>query len=259
MTLIPLDMNAVAATALGSPVLEATDVSRSFRVRRDESHDVLRGVSLRVFAGERVAIVGPSGSGKSSLLYCLAGLDDTTAGVVKLFGRDLAGLSGSQLAREYRERVGFVFQQYNLVSTLSGFENAVLPLRLGRRRVLAATVRQVLAKLGVATRERALPSTMSGGEQQRFAIARALLVEPQLVFADEPTGALDSANAAEVMGYLEGLGATGAAVVYVTHDPSLAARADRVLVMRDGQIACELHVADGAAVLEAMAPAGLPE
>ncbi|MDF2919418.1 ABC transporter ATP-binding protein [Microbacterium sp. NPDC086615] len=248
MALIPLN----DGEAQGPAVLEARDVRKGFQVRRGETRDVLRGVTLRVGAGERVAVVGPSGSGKSSLLYCLAGLDPVSSGSVALFGRDVASMSGAHLAREYRERVGFVFQQYNLVSTLSGFENAVLPMRLSRRRVAADVVRSVLDRLGVGDRGRALPGTMSGGEQQRFAIARALIAHPQLVFADEPTGALDSENADAVVEHLESLSSSGAALVYVTHDPSLAARADRVLVMRDGVLAAELRGADGAAVLRAM-------
>lgn len=159
MALIPLN----DGEAQGPAVLEAHDVRKGFQVRRGETRDVLRGVTLRVGAGERVAIVGPSGSGKSSLLYCLAGLDPVSSGSVALFGRDVASMSGAHLAREYRERVGFVFQQYNLVSTLSGFENAVLPMRLSRRRVAADVVRSVLDRLGVGDRGRALPGTMSGG------------------------------------------------------------------------------------------------
>lgn len=248
MALIPLDDAETSPVA----VLVASNVSKEFQVRRGEARTVLHDVSLRIDSGERVAIVGPSGSGKSSLLYCLAGLDPVSSGTIMLFGRDIAAMNGSQLAREYRERVGFVFQQYNLVSTLSGFENAVLPARLGRRRVAAEAVQSVLDRLGVGHRGRALPGTMSGGEQQRFAIARALIAHPQLVFADEPTGALDSENADAVVKHLESLSSAGAALVYVTHDPSLAARADRVLVMRDGVLVSELRDADSAAVLRAM-------
>ena len=199
---------------------------------------VLRGVSLDVLPGELVAIVGPSGSGKSTLLYCLSGLEPPTTGEVELLGRPLSELGRRGLAQLRRGHVGFVFQSYNLIPSLTAAENVSLPLRLAGRRgaAVAGDVAAALAAVGLTDRARHRPVALSGGQQQRVALARVLAARPELVFADEPTGALDTAAGAQVLALLRGAAREGRAVVMVTHDVSAAALADRVLVLRDGAV-----------------------
>ena len=181
-------------------LIEAEHVSKSFdSAKSSESVVVLRDVSLRVQPGEMVAIVGPSGSGKSTLLYCLAGLEPVTAGAVKLFGRDVSGLRRNTLAKLRRDHVGFVFQSYNLIPSLTAAENAGLPGRLARRRGAAAAAQESLRAVGLGERDRFLPGKLSGGQQQRVAIARVLASGASLVFADEPTGALDTRTGEQVL------------------------------------------------------------
>jgi putative ABC transport system ATP-binding protein len=197
--------------------------------------------------------VGPSGSGKSTLLHCAAGLDRPTSGSVTLDGMDLAGMSERALARLRRERIGFVFQSFNLLPELSAADNIALPLLLSGKRPRRAAVTQALERVGLAGKRRARPGQLSGGQQQRVAIARALMGAPGVVFADEPTGALDSATAAEVLGLLGTVVRDGGrTVVMVTHDPLAAARADRVVFLADGRIAGELRRPTAAAVAERM-------
>lgn len=205
------------------------------------SVEVLHEVDVRVNSGEMLAIVGPSGSGKSTLLYCLAGLERVDAGQVCLAGADVAKLGRNALAKLRARHIGFVFQQYNLVPSLSVAENVALPARLAGGRLSAAEVDDVLARVGLVGRESARPSDLSGGEAQRVAIARAMAAGPDIVFADEPTGALDSGNGRVVLDMLRSMAnEAGRAVVMVTHDLEAAARADRALVMRDGRIAHEI-------------------
>ena len=201
---------------------------------------VLRGVSLTVEPGEMVSIVGPSGSGKSTLLYCLSGLHPATSGTVRLLGQDLSTLRRGQLAALRRGRVGFVFQAYNLIPSLSARENVALPARLARHRIGAEDVDRALAEVGLADRGGHKPSALSGGQQQRVAIARVLAARPQVVFADEPTGALDTAAGTQVLDLLRATAAGDRSVVLVTHDVVSAARADRVVVLRDGVVSREL-------------------
>jgi putative ABC transport system ATP-binding protein len=201
----------------------------------------LDGVDIDFRAGTFTAVMGQSGSGKSTLLQCAAGLDRPTAGSVTLAGTDLAGLSETPLTRLRRTRIGFVFQAYNLVSALSVKENILLPSRLAGvradRRLLAETV----ARVGLADRLRRRPAELSGGEQQRVAIARALSVRPEVIFCDEPTGALDTGTAAAVLRLLrQAVDADGRTVVMVTHDPVAASYADRVVFLADGRIADDM-------------------
>ena len=161
-------------------LIEAVNLSKTFEGKGRKSQSVLKTVNLRVNSGERVAIVGPSGSGKSTLLHCLCGFESPTDGVVRLLGEDPQKRSRSWLARQYRESVGFVFQQFNLVSSLSAYENVVLPLRLGRRKFSKASVLSTLEQLGIRDQADSLPSQMSGGEQQRTAVARALTLSPKI-------------------------------------------------------------------------------
>jgi putative ABC transport system ATP-binding protein len=202
----------------------------------------LRAVSLQIQRGEIVAIVGPSGCGKTTLLHCLSGLEDFEAGEVLLEGRSLAQLSDGQKADQRARRVGFVFQSYNLLPVLNGLENVELPLLLAgrpageaRRRALRA-----LEVVGLENRLRHRPSELSGGQQQRVAIARALASEPAVIFADEPTGNLDSDSAEEVMQLIDRLNCeNGQTFVLVTHAREVAAHARRIIRMRDGEIVAD--------------------
>ncbi|MDX2916946.1 MULTISPECIES: ABC transporter ATP-binding protein [Streptomyces] len=195
----------------------------------------LDGVSLRVPAGRMVAVLGRSGSGKSTLLQCAAGLDRPTSGTVLIGGTELAGLGEAALTRLRRDRVGFVFQSLNLVPSLSVLENAALPLLLAARGA-DARARAALAAVGLADRAEDRPAQLSGGQQQRVAVARALVTEPDVVFADEPTGALDPATAAEVLALLRHAADEGRTVVLVTHDPVAAAWADEAVFLHAGRI-----------------------
>lgn len=235
----------------------ARDVRKSFggKGRRKGvcgSVEVLRGVTLSVGAGEMVAVVGPSGSGKSTLLHCLSGLEDVDAGFVEIAGEGVSGASRSRLSQMRRRHVGFVFQSYNLVPSLSVVENVSLPARLAGR-PLAREALSALARVGLAGRERDRPEELSGGERQRVAIARTLASGADVVFADEPTGALDSSNARSVLDMLrEVADDPRRSVVLVTHDLEAAARADRVLVLKDGRVVRELGRSSASDILEAM-------
>jgi putative ABC transport system ATP-binding protein len=199
--------------------------------------EILRGVDLRVAAGERVAVTGPSGCGKSSLIAVAAGLERPTAGRVSLFGKDLARLDEDARARLRRGRVSLVFQAFHLLPNMTALENVAAPLEIARRRGAAGLAGEWLDRVGLSARARHYPHQLSGGEQQRVALARALAPRPALLFADEPTGNLDAANAAMVAELMFDLVRDcGAALVLVTHDPALAARADRRAAMSDGHM-----------------------
>jgi putative ABC transport system ATP-binding protein len=217
---------------------------------------VLRGISLDVLPGEMVSIVGPSGSGKSTLLYCLSGLEPADSGTVRLVGHEVGALGRGALASLRRRHVGFVFQSYNLIPSRPARENIALPARLARRRVHRTDVDRALADVGLSDRGGHRPGRLSGGEQQRVAIARVLAMRPDIVFADEPTGSLDTATGAAVLRLLRAAAGDGRAVVLVTHDLEAAARADRVLVLRDGRIHRELRHPTPELVLDAIALAG---
>ena len=198
---------------------------------------ILTGADLQVAAGERTAIVGPSGSGKSSLIAVAAGLERPTAGAVVLFGERLSALDEDGRARLRRGRAALVFQSFHLLPNMTAEENVSAPLEIARRKAPRATARGWLDRVGLSRRLSHYPHQLSGGEQQRVALARALAVEPALLFADEPTGNLDGATAAQVATLMFDLvRETGAAMVLVTHDPALAARVDRRLLMSDGRL-----------------------
>ncbi len=218
------------------PVLSAWSVQKSVG-RGRAARRVLNGVDLEVDAGELVAVLGRSGSGKSTLLHLLGGLDRPDAGTITLAGQTLTGASDRVLTRIRLRRVGFVFQSFQLVEELSGEENVLLPTRLpGAPPGGVKRGRRLIAELGVASVAARAPHELSGGEQQRFAIARALVNDPVLVLADEPTGNLDTSAAADVLDLLRSLGGEGRAVVIVTHEHDAAAAADRVLHMADGRL-----------------------
>jgi putative ABC transport system ATP-binding protein len=207
----------------------------------DSTVHALRGVDLDLPAGRFTAIMGPSGSGKSTLMHCLAGLDAATAGSVTVAGRDLAGLDDTALTLFRREHIGFVFQAFNLLPMLTAGQNILLPLELAGRPVDRDRYDQVVGVLGIADRLGHLPSQLSGGQQQRVAIARALVTRPDIVFADEPTGNLDSEASAEVLGHLRrSVRELGMTVVMVTHELDAAAYADDVVVIHDGAVTAHL-------------------
>lgn len=221
--------------------VSATDVTKTFSVKRSQV-PVLHGISLSVNCGEMVSVMGPSGSGKSTLLYCLAGLERPDTGSVRIDGQDLSELSRSDLARMRRSRVGFVFQSYNLMPTLTAADNVALPYLLAGEKPPEGLVEQTLAEVGLEHRITARPPSMSGGEQQRVALARVLAQRPGVIFADEPTGALDTRSGALVLDKLtEVAHRPQQAVLLVTHDPGVAAHSDRVIFMRDGHVVDEVR------------------
>ncbi len=200
--------------------------------------EILRGLDVQVGSGERVALVGPSGSGKSSLIAVAAGLERPTGGRVRLFGQDLAKLDEDGRARLRRGRVSLVFQGFHLLPSMTAQENVAAPLEIAGQRDATAIARDWLERVGLSARGHHYPHQLSGGEQQRVALARALAPRPSLLFADEPTGNLDAANAAHVAELMfELVAMTGAALVLVTHDEALADRADRTVRLRDGRVA----------------------
>jgi len=221
----------------GKPMIAIENVTKVYRLG-EESSTALRGVSLDIGQGEFVAVIGPSGSGKSTLLNLIAGLDRPTTGRVWVQGLEVSALDEERLARWRGGALGIVFQFFQLLPTLTALENVMLAMELsgrfkGERRERALAC---LADVGVKDLASHLPSELSGGEQQRVALARALANDPALLLADEPTGNLDSAAGAHVIEYLVALNARGKTVVLVTHEPNLAARARRIVEMRDGQI-----------------------
>ena len=198
---------------------------------------VLRDVSLRIAAGTRIAVAGPSGSGKTSLLLLLAGLEQPSAGQIRIAGTDLGSLDADGLADLRRQRVGIVFQSFHLLPSLSALDNAALPLRMAGASGAREAAADILRRVGLAERMHHRPSELSGGEQQRVAIARALVHRPQLLMADEPTGNLDDATAESVRDLLFGLNRElGTTLVLITHDMDFAARCDRVLRLHEGQL-----------------------
>ncbi|WP_433616613.1 ABC transporter ATP-binding protein [Dactylosporangium sp. CA-139114] len=221
--------------------------------RGDSTVRALDNVSFEFTAGVFTAIMGPSGSGKSTLLHCLAGLDTLTSGQVLIGDTDVAKLSDGDLTVLRRNRLGFIFQTYNLVPTLTAEENIVLPLRLGGRKADPAWLAQVVAAVGLANRLGHTPAELSGGQQQRVAAARALITRPEIVFADEPTGALDSHSSTELLRFLrQAVDEYGQTIVMVTHDAVAASYADRVLFLRDGRIVAEMTEPTAERILDAM-------
>ncbi|GAB3301587.1 ABC transporter ATP-binding protein [Geodermatophilus aquaeductus] len=238
--------------SVSSAAVRATGLTKVYGSGETAVH-ALAGVDVAFARGEFTAIMGPSGSGKSTLMHCLAGLDAATSGQVFLGGTELTRLRDDELTRLRRDRIGFVFQAFNLLPVLDARENVVLPMQLAGRRPDPAWFDAVVARLGLRERLRHRPSELSGGQQQRVAIARALLPRPDVVFADEPTGNLDSRSGAEVLDLLRSsVRETGQTVVMVTHDPTAASYADRVVLLADGRPAGEVDRPTAASVLEAL-------
>jgi putative ABC transport system ATP-binding protein len=218
-------------------IVEAQDLVKIYPMGATKVH-ALRGLSLTIEAGEFTSVMGPSGSGKSTLLNLVGCLDTPTEGTVVLDGVNVTRARRSRLPAIRREKVGFVFQQFNLLSHLTALENVMLPLRYAevKRREARKRAEELLAHVGLGDRMKHRPLEMSGGEQQRVAVARALVNRPAIVLADEPTGELDSTNAAEIMALLRALNEEGQTFVIVTHDPSVAAKTDRTVHLKDGQV-----------------------
>jgi putative ABC transport system ATP-binding protein len=230
----------------------ATDVVKLYG-SGDTAVRALDGVSVELVRGEFTAIMGPSGSGKSTLMHCLAGLDTVSSGVVDIGGVELSGLSDKKMTALRRDRIGFVFQSFNLVPTLTALENITLPIDIAGRTPEQPWLDIVIGKLGLSDRLHHRPSELSGGQQQRVAVGRALASRPDIIFGDEPTGNLDSRSSGEVMGILRrSVDDLGQTVVIVTHDPRAASYADRVLFLADGRIVDELRSPTADAVLDRM-------
>jgi putative ABC transport system ATP-binding protein len=229
-TLAPL----AAAEAL--PAVAAYDVVRRFG-EGENAVDAVRGISLEVPSGQFTAVMGPSGSGKSTLMHMLAGLDRPTEGTIEIGGQDITKMGDKELTLLRRTHIGFVFQAFNLVPTLTAEENIVLPLAIAGSKPENGWVDAVIERVGLAERRNHRPAELSGGQQQRVAVARALVSEPTVLFADEPTGNLDSHSGAQVLELLsEAAGEYGQTIVMVTHDPRAAAAADRELHIADGRV-----------------------
>jgi putative ABC transport system ATP-binding protein len=233
-------------------IVSATDVARRYG-EGDAAVDALRGVSLDIEQGKLTAVMGPSGSGKSTLMHILAGLDKPTAGSVKIGGDEITTMGDTELTKLRRRQIGFVFQFFNLLPMLTAEENVLLPLAVAGEKPDKAYLDDLLTRVGIADRRTHRPSELSGGQQQRAAIARALVSQPAIVFADEPTGNLDSRTSGEILELLraatEEIGQT---TVMVTHDAHAATIADRILFLADGLIVEELGTSSASEILAAM-------
>ncbi|WP_423734880.1 ABC transporter ATP-binding protein [Bifidobacterium margollesii] len=223
-----------------SVVAEAIDLTKTYG-DKDAVVTALDHVDVEFMRGQMTAIMGPSGSGKSTLMHCMAGLDSPTSGKVIVEGLEVSSMNQRQLTKLRREQIGFIFQSFNLVPTLSAEENILLPLQIARKPIDRAWFDQVVHVVGLERRLTHRPSQLSGGQQQRVACARALMARPSVIFADEPTGNLDSRSSREVLGFLrDSVRDYGQSIVMVTHDPRAASYADRVLVLADGRITSDM-------------------
>jgi putative ABC transport system ATP-binding protein len=250
MTAIAPTQPSVATTE--APALVLDGITKTYRSKAG-AVDALRGVTYHFLRGSFTAVMGPSGSGKSTLLQCAAGLDHPTNGSVVLGGVNLHGLNEVALTKLRRQEMGFVFQAYNLLPSLTVHDNVALPLRLTGRRPKRNDVHRVLEQVGLEGLAKRRPAELSGGQQQRVAIARALITRPSVFFADEPTGALDSGTSRQILSLLrEATDRSGQTVVMVTHDPVAAAYAERVLFLSDGLIAGHLDRGTPAQIAAAM-------
>jgi len=229
----------VLQTHTAPGVIAARELTRRYG-EGDTAVDALRGVSLEILGGRLTAIMGPSGSGKSTLMHILAGLDKPTSGTVEIAQREITTMGDNELTKLRRQHIGFVFQFFNLLPMLSAEENILLPLAIAGRKPDKTFLARLIADVGLVERRTHRPSELSGGQQQRVAVARALVTQPTVLFADEPTGNLDSATGAEILKLLRAsVDDRGQTVVMVTHDPRATAIADRVLHLQDGRIVRE--------------------
>jgi putative ABC transport system ATP-binding protein len=232
--------------------VSATDVTRRYG-EGDATVDALRGVSVEIPSGQFTAVMGPSGSGKSTLMHILAGLDQPTSGEVSIAGQDITAMKDQQLTLLRREHIGFIFQFFNLLPMLTAYENITLPLRLAGTTPEQGWVDEIVGRVGLEDRKGHRPAQLSGGQQQRVAIARALVSRPTVMFADEPTGNLDSRTGEEILGLMrDSVDAYGQTTLMVTHDSRAAAMADRILFLADGVIVRDQAQSSATEVLAAM-------
>ena len=240
-------------TTIAASATSATKVYGS----GDDAVYALRDVSVDFYEGQFTAIMGPSGSGKSTLMHCIAGLDELSSGSAIIDGIDLSSLKDKELTELRREKIGFVFQSYNLVPTLTADENIRLPLMLGNNKGDEAWIQKVIDTVHLQDRLTHRPSELSGGQQQRVAVARALASQPRIIFADEPTGNLDSITGAEILTFMrKAVDDLGQTIVMVTHDPVAAAYADRIIFLADGHIVNEMTEPTADRVLDLMKSIG---
>jgi putative ABC transport system ATP-binding protein len=238
--------------AAAGPVVSAHDVTRRYG-EGETAVDALRGISIEIEQGKLTAVMGPSGSGKSTLMHILAGLDKPTSGTVTIAGEEITKMNDNQLTHLRRKHIGFVFQFYNLLPMLNAEENVKLPLSVAGVKAEDGWFKELIGKVGLSDRLKHRPAELSGGQQQRVAVARSLVSRPTVVFADEPTGNLDSKSSAEILALLKDSSETyGQTIVMVTHDPRAAAIADRILYLADGQIVLDQKDASEAEVLQTM-------
>ncbi|MSO14734.1 MAG: ABC transporter ATP-binding protein [Ilumatobacteraceae bacterium] len=240
-------------TTIAASAISATKVYGS----GDDAVYALRDVSVDFYEGQFTAIMGPSGSGKSTLMHCIAGLDELSSGSAIIDGTDLSTLKDKELTELRREKIGFVFQSYNLVPTLTANENIRLPLMLGNNKGDEVWIQKVIDTVHLQDRLTHRPSELSGGQQQRVAVARALASQPRIIFADEPTGNLDSITGAEILTFMrKAVDDLGQTIVMVTHDPVAAAYADRIIFLADGHVVNEMTEPTADRVLDLMKSIG---
>jgi putative ABC transport system ATP-binding protein len=248
---MPRALEALPAAG-ASAVVVASELRRRYG-EGDTAVEALRGVDFEVAAGELTAVMGPSGSGKSTLMHLLAGLDRPTAGTVSIDGTDITSLNDAALTRLRRSRVGFVFQFFNLLPMLTAEENVVLPLTIAGRKPDKEWVEELISRVGLAERRKHRPAELSGGQQQRVAVARALVSRPAVVFADEPTGNLDSRTGTEILDLLsEAVAEYGQTLVMVTHDVRAATIADRIVYLADGRMVKDVGRSTAAEIIAAV-------
>jgi putative ABC transport system ATP-binding protein len=252
MTASPTTATGDAVASSTAPAARVVDLRKTYG-RGETAVHALDGVTLEIWRGEFTAVMGPSGSGKSTLMHCAAGLDAATSGEVHVGDIDITRLKDKALTELRRDRIGFVFQSFNLIPTLNAEENILLPLAIAGRRPEQEWYDTVIDTVGLRDRLSHRPSELSGGQQQRVACARALVSRPEIVFADEPTGNLDSTSGAEVLGFLRrSVDQFGQTIVMVTHDPNAASHTDRVVFLADGRVVDEMRNPSPERILERM-------
>ncbi|WP_296138600.1 ABC transporter ATP-binding protein [Corynebacterium kroppenstedtii] len=233
-------------------LVEVSNLKKSFQINRRDSDEILKGIDFSAAEGEFVSIVGPSGSGKSTFLYCISGLETFDSGRSILCGNDLGLMSRNDRSRARRRHASFIFQDYNLIDSMTALENVQLSLKFSKKRVAKRDIRREFERFGIGDKLKFYPAQLSGGQRQRVAIVRALLVRPRVLFADEPTGALDSSSTGVVIGELSRLSSRGTTVIMVTHDLEIAARADRAVVISDGNLVGNLVSPTAASLFSAI-------